>query len=160
MRIRSGRLIAAIVAAAATVGLGAAPASAADVEGFVGYYCDGDATGVGPVGCAWLNVDHTNNRVRAYARATMSAGYGEIAARYVRVQRWDGVVWKDVPGTMVNDLDGWQSPRTRQRRRPVRASVCSWRVGAIRHAGRLQHQYGHRIRPLRMGRAQQLLSDN
>jgi hypothetical protein len=83
------------------------PANAA-ISYYVGYRCRGELGSNHPAACVWLNVDHTNNRMRAYAQATDNS-YNQtyIAVRYLSIQRYTGTGWANVPGSSNNDLDGW-----------------------------------------------------
>ena len=113
----TGRVVRRTLAAVAMAGLGlvglTTPAHADDVTVNVGRKCY-DNREVGqttlPAACVWMNVDHTNDRIRAYASATQgtSVPSGRIAVRYLRLQQLGADKnWRDIPGTMSNDLDGW-----------------------------------------------------
>jgi hypothetical protein len=101
---------AAVIAAVVT---SASPA-AADVDTRVGERCYQETPVYNaPVACVWMNVDHTNNRIRGYARAVTGGHNQDVAVWNIRLQKLssDATAWRDVPGTLVGDLDGWQYPQ-------------------------------------------------
>jgi hypothetical protein len=61
--------------------------------------------------CAWFNVDHTRNRVRAYSRITDAAGGRNysVATSRVRLQAWNGRSWVNVANSYASDFDGWHA---------------------------------------------------
>jgi hypothetical protein len=59
--------------------------------------------------CAWFNVDHTNNRVRAYSYIVdVNGGRNySVATNYVRLQAWNGRAWVNLGYNA--DTDGWHA---------------------------------------------------
>lgn len=90
---------------------GAAPASeagtttaAATIRTY-GFHCNGTEV----KRCAWFNVDHTNNRVRAYSYILDANGGRNytVATNYVRLQAWNGSSWVNLGYNA--DTDGWHA---------------------------------------------------
>jgi hypothetical protein len=101
------------VTAAVIIALCAAatPARGA-ISSYYGMRCDGELNMIPPAACVWMNIDHTNNRIRVYGEATVGWGTHYVAVRYLRLQKQGSdLAWRDVPGTMLNDLDGWADNR-------------------------------------------------
>lgn len=119
--VRRAMLRAAVVAIGAMfVMLPTTSAHAASIDRYVGWYCWNNST-LGNyrenAACVWMNVDHTNDRIRAYAEANgiFEGAEGNprwisnVALRTIRLQKMNAdSTWRDVAGTTVNDLDGWQ----------------------------------------------------
>jgi hypothetical protein len=59
--------------------------------------------------CAWFNVDHTNNRVRAYSYIVDARGGRNysVATNYVQLQAWNGRSWVNLGRNA--DGDGWHA---------------------------------------------------
>jgi hypothetical protein len=80
-------------------------ASAAAVVRTYGYACAGAQVRR----CAWFNLDHTNNRIRAYSYIVDVNGGRNytVATNRVRLQAWNGRAWVN---TGYNaDADGWHA---------------------------------------------------
>ena len=103
MRNSHSGLIRALLAVVVLVGIATVPSSA-----YAGYYTQQGyaCRGTEAPGCAWINIDTTNQRVRSYGQMTDIADSHNYNVSIYNIElKVFGVSWQTV--TSVCDCDGW-----------------------------------------------------